>query len=201
MLSRKGWPIPPLLGAVALGLLLLPGEADAQGGCGRQQGRTMQTMMMRQYPLPRPYGMFPYPVPQYAALIALQQQQVAQLLALRLQQQNAMLAARQQPPPQNAMLMARPQQNPAAAELRAQPPPQRDEPPPPPEDPEATAARKLRLARELAADAQTAQQQGEGDRAARMRKRVAERLREIVARYPGTAAAGQAQELLRKPAS
>jgi hypothetical protein len=51
-----------------------------------------------------------------------------------------------------------------------------------PEDPESTAARRLKLARSLVTD-------GKADRAA-------ERLREIIKHFPKTKAAGEAQELL-----
>jgi hypothetical protein len=124
----------------------------------------------------------------------IQQQQAALLLA---QRQNALLLGLpHQQPPQNAMLMAAPQPNAAAAQPRPQPAPERNDPPQQPEAPGATAARKLRLARELAADAETARREGEPGRAARMRERAVERFRDVIARYPGTLAADQAKEVL-----
>jgi hypothetical protein len=139
---------------------------------------------------------------QNAQLVALQQQN-AQLMAQqqRLLQQNALLAAQQQRmQQQNALLVGQQPPPPQPDDPGAQPRPAADggKPAAKAADPEATAARKLTLARDLLADASRAEFEGETDRAARMRTRAAERLRDLVGQYPDTRAADKAQGLLAK---
>jgi hypothetical protein len=196
------------------------------GGCGQQQNRSRQRGLSRQsslqgqLPLQQNVlqGQLPLqqnglqaqlPLPQDPALVALQQQQNVLLVALQqqnaqlvaLQQQNALLVAQQRrQQQQNAVLMAQQLQQAQANGPAAQPRGAQDAgggaAADRPEDPEAAAARKLQIARDLVADAGKAQFEGEENRAARMRGRAAERLRDVVAQYPGTRAADRAQEML-----
>jgi hypothetical protein len=54
----------------------------------------------------------------------------------------------------------------------------------------------LKFTRDLLADADTAEAHGERERAAKMRRRAGERLRELVRKYPATNAADDARALL-----
>jgi hypothetical protein len=199
----------------AVALVLAAEHVQAQpGACGRQQGRSrqyamqptpstqqyalqgqlplMQNGLRAQFPLPLDPTLGAWPQ-QNALLVALQQQNA------QLQQQNAQLVAQQLRQQQNAQLIARQlQQAPPNAQPRPAQDPAGGDPADKPEDPEATAARKLQMARDLLADAGKARFDGEDDRAARMRRRAAERLRDVIARYQGTRAADQAQALLDK---
>jgi hypothetical protein len=224
MLSKMGRHAGTALCPVALALLLSAGPAPAQQGMCGQQNRSRQSPMqgqsgMRaafpmqqnalrtQLPQQQQYGLqAQFPPQQDPALVALQQQQNALMAALQqqnaqlavLQQQNALLVAQQRRQQQNAMLVAQQfqlqQQNAPAAQPRG--PQGGGEPAEQPEDPEATAARKLQVARTLIADAGKAQFEGEQDRAAKIRARAAERLQDVVAQYPGSKAADKAQQLL-----
>ena len=210
MLSTRGpWALTVLFAAAAL-LLLRAGPARAQGGCGqgmyRARGSAMtgqSPLMTPQYALSQQYAMQQYALQQYAMSVVLQQlrqQQFAMMVAQPQAPLNAMMAAPFQQPPQNAVLSAQPQpqpqQNAPAAQVRPQATPFEDVPAVKPLTPDQAAARQLQSARELLADARTAQQNGEGDRATRMRTRAAERLQNLVAAYPGTKAADKAKELL-----
>jgi hypothetical protein len=203
MFSRlmRWWAVTGLL-AVAPALLLSAGQAQAQCRGGQQQGRSGPLSM------PRPgmpaFGMQQSPLQQLGTLVTLQQQQqqMAMLLALQ-QQQNARLVAQQpqqQPPQQNAVLNAQPQpqqqQKAPAAQAHPVPMPAADAPAPKPENPDEAAARQLKMARELLADARTADLNGEANRATRMRARATDRLKNLIATYPGTKAAEGAQDLL-----
>jgi hypothetical protein len=122
-------------------------------------------------------------------------------------QQQAMQAAYQQNLlqtvlQQNAMLVAMRQQQAAqvpspAAQLRVVPAATAGDSLPKLQNPEDLAARQLQIARDLLADADTAQQQGEADRATRMRERAGERLQTLVENYAGTLAAAEARGLLQ----
>jgi hypothetical protein len=190
---------------VTLGLLLLlsPGEAQAQCRGGSQQNRSPQSGMSRQSSLQTAMqqAALQTALQQNALQVAMQQyalQAAYQQNPLRAAyQQNALQTALQQ----NAQLLAlRQQQAPPpqsnVAQLRVSPPAGVGDAIPKPDNPEEIAARQLQIARELVADADTTQQQGERDRAARMRERAGQRLRELVANFPGTLAAGEARELL-----
>jgi hypothetical protein len=101
-------------------------------------------------------------------------------------------------PPQPVLAAQQPrQQKPAAVQVRAAPAPAQPAPQQP-EDREETAARQLKIARVALADADTAEEKGDKDRATRMRDRAGTRLRDIAARYPETAAAGEAKDLVDK---
>jgi hypothetical protein len=188
-----------VIGAVpfTLALLLLLSADQAQAQChgGSQQNRSRQSGMSRQSSMQAA-------MQQAALQTALQQQALqAALQQSALQtayQQNALQTALQQ----NAQLLALRQQQPPPAQatvgqLRVLPVTGNGDTIPKPDNPEALAARQLKVARELVVDADTAQQQGERDRATRMRERAGERLRKLVEDYSGTWAAGEAQELLR----
>jgi hypothetical protein len=120
-------------------------------------------------------------------------------------QQQAMLGAVQRQmvnlaggqPPQQPQGNPQPQQN-AAAQVRAVPGPAPAAADPPPEDREETAARQLKIAQVVLAEADTAERNGEQDRAAKMPARVRARLETITTKYADTAAAGGAQEVLDK---
>ena len=68
----------------------------------------------------------------------------------------------------------------------------------PVENPEETAARQVRVARALAADAETARQEGKTELAATLRARAEERLQRVLDRYAGTEAADAAERVLQK---
>jgi hypothetical protein len=149
-------------------------------------------MLMAQQSVPVPFFM-----PPRQAMLAAVQAQNAGLLAA---QQQAMLAAM---PKQNVNLVAgrppQPQRNPVAVQVRAVPvPAPAAAGPQQPEDPEEAAARQLKIARVVLAEADAVAQNGERDRAAKMRARVNSRLQSIIARYPETKAAEGAGELLDK---
>jgi hypothetical protein len=86
----------------------------------------------------------------------------------------------------------------AAPQVRALQPPAAADRLTEPATPDETAARQLEMARELVQDADTAEEHGETDRAARLRQRTRERLEELVERYPTTTAADDARDLLKK---
>ena len=67
-----------------------------------------------------------------------------------------------------------------------------------PESPEILAARPLTLATELSAEARTASQNHETERASKLRDRVQERLNQILEKYSETAAAEKALALLKE---
>jgi hypothetical protein len=198
----------------AAALLLLPAEpARAQGGCGQGMNRSPRSGMTRQLTLmPQPnalsqqYAMQQYAlsqqyaVQQSALTALLRQQQFAMMVAQPQAPLNAMMVAQLQRQAQNALPVAQPQQqpqpNPPAAQVRLQAAPVDDPPAVKPLKPEDAAARKLDAVRDLLADARTAQQNGEAQRATQMRARASERLRNLVAAYPGTWAANKAQDLL-----
>jgi hypothetical protein len=205
MMSRRDVAVL-LAGAM---LLLLPaGDAPAQGGCGQGQGRSrqggmrMSSLMAQQYAFAQRYAMPQYTAQPYGLSVTLQQlqqqQQLAMLVALQQQPLNAVLAG--QPQPQNAMLKAQPQpqqqQDPPAAQARPQPAPAEDVPAVKPLKPDEAAARQVSWARELLADARTAQVGGEANRAGKLRARAVARLRDVVATYPGTWGADKAEFLL-----
>jgi hypothetical protein len=207
MLAKLGRAVLTVSGAVALTLLLQPEPVHAQGLCGQQQSRLSPGGMRRQNGLAQLTALSQQnPMQQGAQLVAWQlqqlqqQQQLANLVALQLQQlqqQNAMLMALQQQqqqgqPPQNAQLAVQRR----AMQRGPQPTPEIPAADPQPQDPEAAAARKLAIARELVADASRAQFQGDGDGSTRMRQRAVVRLQEVVAQYSGTRAADRAQDLL-----
>jgi hypothetical protein len=125
------------------------------------------------------------------ALLQQQQQQNALRTALLQQQRNVSLPSQSQ----NAAV---PPQNAGTTQLRTVSLPSSKEPQKP-QDPEEAAARQLKMTRDLLTDADAAQQEGERDRAAKMRERAETRLQEIVATYPGTKAADKARELLGMP--
>jgi hypothetical protein len=189
---------------LSLPLLLSAGEAQAQCRGGSQQNRSPQSGMSRQSSLQTA-------MQQAALQTAMQQhalQAAMQQYALQAAyQQNALQAAYQQNAlqtalQQNAQLLAlRQQQSPPpqnnVAQLRVSPPAVAGDAIPKPDNPEEIAARQLKIARELVVDADTTQQQGERDRAARMRERAGQRLLKLVENFPGTLAAGEARELLR----
>ena len=205
-MSRRG--VAVLVAGAAL-LLLPAGYALAQGGCGQGQGRSRQCgmraspLMSQPYAFAQRYAMPQYTVQPYGLSVILQQlqqqQQLAMLVALQQQQMNAALVGRQQPP-QNAVLNAQPQppqqQNPPAAQARPQPAPVEDVPAVKPLKPEEAAARQVSWARELLADARTAQLTGEAGRASTLQARAVARLRDGVASYPGTWGADKADFLL-----
>jgi hypothetical protein len=201
MFSRLGrWAVTGLL-AGAPALLLSAGPAQAQCGGGQQQNGSRMFGMQR--PGMPAFGMQQTPLQQLGTLVTLQQQQQQMAMLLALQQQNARLVAQQpqqQPPQQNAVLNAQPQpqqqQNAPAAQARPVPALAADAPAPRPENPDEAAARQLKMARELLADARTANLNGEGNRATRMRARATDRLKNLIATYPGTKAADGAQDLL-----
>jgi hypothetical protein len=130
---------------------------------------------------------------QYALQAALQQYALQAAY-----QQNVLQATRQQ----NAMLQAlrqqtQPQQQNAAVQPSGLPRAGGGDNVTLPDNPEEVAARQLKIARELLADADTTQQQGERDRANRMRQRAGERLQKLVENFSGTLAAAEARDLLQ----
>lgn len=189
---------------LALALLLFAGEAQAQCRGGSQQNRSPQSGMVRQSSLQTSMqqAALQTAMQQHALQAAMQQAALQaayqQNLLQAAYQQNALQTALQQ----NALSAAlRQQQSPPSqsnvAQLRVNPPAAVDNTIPKPDNPEEIAARQLRIARDLVTDADTTQQQGERDRAARMRERAGQRLRELVENFPGTLAAGEARQLLR----
>lgn len=192
MLSGTNRWVVAFLLAAALALLPPAGQARAQCRGGQQQGRSRLFALSAQYPTQQPYASV-YPVQQAMlqqyALLAAQQQQYALLAALQ-----------QQPNARQALLQAQlPLLNAGAARPpRPAPTPQDDQTVPPPADPEEAAARQFKIARALVADARRVEDEGEGDRAARMRRRAGERLQDLVRKYPGTRAAERAQDLLEE---
>jgi hypothetical protein len=173
--------------SLALPVLLLTTEAKAQCHGGQQQNRSQQLAMgpqsfmqaaMQQSALQAAM--------QQAALQAVYQQSVLQTTL----QQNAMLQALRQQP-QSGL------QSPAV-QLRATPTAGSGDAIPKPDNPEEVAARQLKIAQDLVADAETTQQQGDRARARRMHERAAERLQKIVETFAGTKAAAEAQEMLSK---
>jgi hypothetical protein len=202
MYSRIGrWAVISLF-AVAPALLLPTGQVQAQCGGGQQQSRSRSPGLQR--PGLQASGMQQSSLQQLTTLVTLQQQQQQMTMLLALQQNARLVAQQPQQQPQqqqqNAMLLAQPQpqqqQNPPAAQARPAPGAGADAPAPKPENPDEAAARQLKMARELVADARTAELNGEGDRAARMRARATDRLKNLVATYPGTKAADGAQDLV-----
>jgi hypothetical protein len=192
--------------AVALALVVasLPvfwaGPARAQGGCGQQTrsgpGGILSPGLLGQQSTTGSSNAVQQQLALQVVLQQLRQQQLAMMLAQQQPPQNAMMVAQQQPPAQNVMQVTQPQQNAQTARPRPAPVPEGGDGVTQPENPEEAAARQLKIARELLADARTARLDGEGDRAARMRARAGERLRNLVATYPGTRAADAAQDLL-----
>jgi hypothetical protein len=188
-----------LVGAVLFPLLLplvfWAEQAQAQCQGGQQRNRSLQAGTSRQSTMQAAM--------QQAALQTAMQQSALQAAM----QQSALQAAYQRnvlqtAVQQNALLLALQQQQ---AQLQSTASPPRVSPGagsgdslPRPANPEESAARQLKIARELVADADTAQQQGETNRATRMRDRAGERLQQVVANYSGTKAADEAQELLQK---
>jgi hypothetical protein len=187
--------LPVLFAAAAL-LLLPAAPARAQGGCGQGMNRTRGGTMPGQSPLVPQQNALSQQSVLTALLQQLRQQQLALMVAQPQAPLNAMMVAQLRQPPQNAMPLAQPQQPPPAAQVRLQAAPVDDPPAVPPLKPEEAAARKLDTVRDLLADSRTARQNGEAARATRMQARAAERLRDLVATYPGTWAAGKAQDLL-----
>jgi hypothetical protein len=137
----------------------------------------------------------------------LQQAAFQQQIALQnLLAQQQVLAAQQQPQPQqNSLGVIRqgPQQQQQLQRVAMTQPLAASQPAasaivPQPVDPEEAASRQLRIARALAADAETASLAGDSESATRLRLRVAERLQRITSRYPETQAADEAEKLMRK---
>jgi hypothetical protein len=172
---------------VMLGLAGERARAQCRGGSGQgRQRNSMRNALRQQNAL-----LTGFPQQQDPLLTALlQQQQNALLAALQQQQQNALLAGWRQP---NALQAALPRQQanavPAAVQQQqrqnrlddnAAPAPK----PPDPEEKEETAARRLKLAKGLAAD-------GKVDRAR-------DRYEDIIQLFPGTKAAEEAELLLRQ---
>jgi hypothetical protein len=219
MLSRRARGVVTALGAVAITLWLAAEQAPAQcrgGGMQNRSGQSnmpMQNMLRQQNPMQQNVLRQQNPLQQNVLQqqnpldqnvlqqIALQQAMLQQL-ALQ-QQQAAQLAALQRPPQQNVLQAGvvrpmQPQQNAVAGQLRAIPMPGAEQEVfVRPEHPEETAARQLRMVRDLLADADAMQHQGELGSALKIRARAGDRLQDVVAKYPGTRAADEAQVLLK----
>lgn len=142
---------------------------------------------------------------QQAALQQLALQQQAALQNMLLQQQLYGVPFQPQPPQQqNTLDGGRQRQQPQHqrfAQADSPPPPQASataSPTPVVEDPETAAERLLRVARTLAADAETASDAGKGELSASLRLRAAERIQRILGKYADTQAADAARELMRK---
>ena len=177
---------------LALLLMLSAGQVQAQCESGRQQNRSQQFGMGRSSSM---QAAMQQNALQQAALQAAMQQYALQAAY----QQNALQTAFQQ----NAMVLAlRQQTQPQIQHSIAQLPivlragsgdsvPKLD-------SPEDAAARQLKIALELVADAESAHEQGERDRASKMRERAGQRLQKLIESYSGTQAAGEARELLQK---
>jgi hypothetical protein len=144
-------------------------------------------MMQQSAPRPMLVAQQSNPMPMFMA------QQQAVLAAM--QRQNVNLAGGQ--PPQQPQGNPQPRQNVAQVRAVPAPAPAAAEPPPP-EDPEETAARQLKIAQVVLAEADDAEHSGEQDRAAKMRARVRARLQTIATKYAATAASVAAQDLLDK---
>jgi hypothetical protein len=187
MFSRTGRRAAAALLAAALPLVLPAGPARAQCRGGRTQSYA------RRYVTPPTYPVYPFQQQQYTQLLALQQQQqYAMLLAMQqLNAQPAVLQARQ-PPANGGVAQLRPAQVQAPVPMPV--PEQKDAVPP--AAPEEAAGRQLKFTRDLLADADRAAWHGDTDRAAKMRQRAGERLRELVSKYPATHAADDARDLL-----
>jgi hypothetical protein len=177
-----------ILFAVTLALLLSAGEASAQCRSGSQRRRSQSnpmTALRQQNALTAGLGQqnpMLAVLGQQNAMLAAMQQPNLQLAAWQLQQQNAVAAAAQQ---RNAVRLAQAQQ-PAnqPQQRRAQ---EADDRPPfkpadSPDELEDTAARRLKLAKSLAAD-------GKVDKAR-------DRYEDILQMFPGTKAAAEARKLL-----
>jgi hypothetical protein len=181
--------------SLALPLLLSAGQAQAQCGGGRQQNRSQQFGMGRNSSLQAAMqqNALQAAMQQYALQAAMQQyalQAASQQHALQTAfQQNAMLlASRQQTQPK--------QQN-TSVQLPVVSQAGSGDSVTKPENAEELAARQLKIARDLLADADTTQQQGEPKRANKMRERAGERLLKLVENFSATQAAGEAQALLQ----
>jgi hypothetical protein len=228
MFSPTGRSALITLLTAALAAALPAGSAHAQCGGGGQQNRSpMQGRPQQQNALfaaSRPltgggvqFTGLTAQQPQQNALFGAgpqQQQQNAMLAALlQQQQQNAMLAAMQQQQQQqnafqpvaqqaqgqqNVVRAAQPPRQNAAAQVRAVVVPDVKDPDPVPEDPADVAARKVKLARTLLDEARAADREGDRDLAGKLRERAGDRLQQVVARFPGTRAADDAQALLDK---
>ncbi len=138
-----------------------------------------------------------------------QQQQIAMLAALQQLQQNRQLMAVQQQ--QNALLVNQPQQQNLVGEATPRrrqrrsfsaeysdidaPLPQRYSSET--ESDDDVAARRFKMAKDLATDADRAEFQGDRQRAATLRQRAGERLHGIVESFPTTSSADQAKVLIQ----
>ena len=133
---------------------------------------------------------------QLALLSALQQQQLSrQFSANQLPQSSQLVAQRGQGGPADPASRRRQRRSKSSADRDALPLLQstiKDS-----STDEEIAARRLRLAKDLANDAQLAQGRGERWSAARLRERAGERLLHIVENYATTNSAGEAKSLMQ----
>jgi hypothetical protein len=208
MLSKMERPARTALLAAVVALLAAAPARAQSGRCGQARARSRQNVLQTQSPVQQsalqtqvptlPYGFQGQFPPQDPMLVALQQQN-AQLIAL--QQQNALLTAQLRQLQNGQTPTPLPPSAPPSGQASQVRPAQAARGPEPadqPADPEAAATRKLQAARDLLSDASRAEFEGEQDRADRMRRRAAERLRDLVRQYAGTRAADKAQQLLAK---